>query len=156
MAFEINRKCPAICRLSPFVLAVLERIFLLMGNTLKSEDINGIDCVAIGGGTGLATLLSGLKRHVGPQMSGNHRIESLSAIVAVSDDGGSSGRLRDELQMPPPGDIRNCMVALSEDSNLLSRLFQHRFGGIGDPGGHNFETFSLPHFQRLPAILPKR
>jgi uncharacterized cofD-like protein len=67
----------------------------------------------------------------------------LSAIVAVTDDGGSSGRLRDELQMPPPGDIRNCMVALSEDSNLLSRLFRHRFRGIGDLGGHNFGNLFL-------------
>lgn len=114
-----------------------------MGNTLQSEDIVGIDCVAIGGGTGLATLLSGLKRHVGPQSTENYRIEHLAAIVAVSDDGGSSGRLRDELQIPPPGDIRNCMVALSEDSNLLSKLFQHRFGGMGDLGGHNFGNLFL-------------
>ena len=75
--------------------------------------------VAIGGGTGLSTLLAGLKRFVGEQ-SEEVGIESLSAIVTVSDDGGSSGRLRDELQMLPPGDIRNCMIALSEDSNLLS------------------------------------
>lgn len=101
-----------------------------------------INCVAIGGGTGLATLLSGLKRFVGTAAS-SPEISGLSAIVAVSDDGGSSGRLRDELQMPPPGDIRNCMVALSEDSNLLSRLFQHRFRGIGDLGGHNFGNLFL-------------
>ncbi len=97
--------------------------------------------MAIGGGTGLATLLSGLKPYVGVEALGS--ISHLSAIVAVSDDGGSSGRLRDELQMPPPGDIRNCMVALSEDSNLLSRLFQHRFRGIGDLGGHNFGNLFL-------------
>lgn len=101
-----------------------------------------INCVAIGGGTGLATLLSGLKRFVGTAAS-SPEISGLSAIVAVSDDGGSSGRLRDELQMPPPGDIRNCMVALSEDSNLLSRLFRHRFRGIGDLGGHNFGNLFL-------------
>lgn len=89
----------------------------------------------------MATLLSGLKGFVGS--GGERRIADLSAIVAVSDDGGSSGRLRDELQMPPPGDIRNCMVALSEDSNLLSKLFQHRFGGIGDLGGHNFGNLFL-------------
>lgn len=100
--------------------------------------------MAIGGGTGLATLLSGLKKFVG-KGGGHcaHDISNLSAIVAVSDDGGSSGRLRDELQMPPPGDIRNCMVALSEDSNLLSQLFRHRFGGIGDLGGHNFGNLFL-------------
>ncbi|MGD9561682.1 MAG: uridine diphosphate-N-acetylglucosamine-binding protein YvcK [Pyrinomonadaceae bacterium] len=101
----------------------------------------GINCVAIGGGTGLATLLSGLKGFIGDD--GPVSVSQLSAIVAVSDDGGSSGRLRDELQMPPPGDIRNCMVALSEDSNLLSRLFQHRFRGIGDLGGHSFGNLFL-------------
>ena len=89
-----------------------------------------LSLVAIGGGTGLATLLSGLKRFVGTE------IADLAAIVAVSDDGGSSGRLRDELQMPPPGDIRNCMVALSEDSNLLAELFRHRFSGEGNLAGH--------------------
>ena len=98
--------------------------------------------VAIGGGTGLSTLLAGLKRFVGEQ-SEEVGIESLSAIVTVSDDGGSSGRLRDELQMLPPGDIRNCMIALSEDSNLLSRLFRYRFGGAGDLAGHSFGNLFL-------------
>lgn len=101
-----------------------------------------MNVVAIGGGTGLATLLSGLKVFVGTTKH-SPSIASLSAIVAVSDDGGSSGRLRDELQMPPPGDIRNCMVALSEDSTLLSRLFQHRFRGIGGLGGHSFGNLFL-------------
>jgi uncharacterized cofD-like protein len=102
----------------------------------------GSNVVAIGGGTGLSTLLSGLKRFVrigGP----SPRIRSLSAIVAVTDDGGSSGRLRDELNMLPPGDIRNCMVALSEDSLLLSRLFRHRFSGEGVFGGHSFGNIFL-------------
>ena len=96
-------------------------------------ETDGLDLVAIGGGTGLSTLLSGLKKYVGTAVDGPS-IERLSAIVAVSDDGGSSGRLRDEFQMPPPGDIRNCMVALSEDSHLLSKLFRYRFSGEGDPG----------------------
>lgn len=100
-------------------------------------DKRGLNCVAIGGGNGLSTLLLGLKEHVGA------RIEELAAIVAVSDDGGSSGRLRDELQMPPPGDIRNCMVALSEDSLLLSKLFKFRFGGDGQLGGHSFGNLFL-------------
>src|SRR4029079_8711899 len=65
------------------------------------------------------------------------------AIVTVSDDGGSSGRLRDEFQMLPPGDIRNCMVALSEDSSLLSKLFQYRFAGKGELGGHSFGNIFL-------------
>lgn len=103
----------------------------------------GSKVVAIGGGTGLATLLSGLKNFVGEHLDGERLIESLSAIVAVSDDGGSSGRLRDELKMPPPGDIRNCMVALSEDSHLLSKLFRHRFSGEGELSGHNFGNLFL-------------
>jgi uncharacterized cofD-like protein len=101
-----------------------------------------VKVVAIGGGNGLATLLSGLKKYV---KAGDQPIAigDLSAIVAVSDDGGSSGRLRDEFSMPPPGDIRNCMVALSEDSHLLSRLFRHRFSGAGDLGGHSFGNLFL-------------
>lgn len=110
---------------------------------MKNNRKEKINCVAIGGGTGLATLLSGLKNYVGADADSEYSITNLSGIVAVSDDGGSSGRLRDELQMPPPGDIRNCMVALSEDSNLLSRLFQHRFRGIGDLGGHSFGNLFL-------------
>ena len=98
--------------------------------------------VAIGGGTGLSTLLAGLKQLVGKRGHGLW-IESLSAIVTVSDDGGSSGRLREELQMLPPGDIRNCMIALSEDSSLLSRLFRHRFRGSGELGGHSFGNLFL-------------
>jgi uncharacterized cofD-like protein len=98
--------------------------------------------VALGGGTGLSTLLAGLKQLVGKSDS-HIWIDSLSAIVTVSDDGGSSGRLRDELQMLPPGDIRNCIVALSEDSSLLSRLFRHRFRGEGGLGGHSFGNLFL-------------
>ena len=99
--------------------------------------------VAIGGGTGLSMLLGGLKKLVGPSVVSGGWLDSLAAIVAVSDDGGSSGRLRDQLQMLPPGDIRNCMVALSEDSTLLSRLFQYRFRGSGDIGGHSFGNLFL-------------
>ena len=102
----------------------------------------GQKLVAIGGGTGLSTLLAGLKRMVG-KTDDEMWIESLSAIVTVSDDGGSSGRLRDELQMLPPGDIRNCMIALSEDSTLLSRLFRYRFRGDGELGGHSFGNLFL-------------
>jgi len=103
---------------------------------------HGLKLVAIGGGTGLSTLLAGLKRFV--NSGADHTwIESLSALVTVSDDGGSSGRLREELQMLPPGDIRNCMIALSEDSTLLARLFQYRFRGSGDLGGHSFGNLFL-------------
>ena len=114
-----------------------------MKNHLFSEQLKGLNVVAIGGGNGLSTLLSGLKRFVAAHDGEPFRLENLSAIVAVSDDGGSSGRLRDELQMPPPGDIRNCMVALSEDSHLLSKLFQHRFRGDGELGGHSFGNLFL-------------
>ena len=108
-----------------------------------SAEKSGLNLVALGGGTGLSTLLAGLKRLVGEREPGAYWIENLSAIVTVSDDGGSSGRLRDELQMLPPGDIRNCMIALSEDSTLLSRLFRYRFRGTGELGGHSFGNLFL-------------
>ena len=109
----------------------------------RSSKDRGLNLVAIGGGTGLSTLLAGLKRKVGRQETDNAWIQNLAAIVTVSDDGGSSGRLREELQMLPPGDIRNCMIALSEDSTLLSRLFKHRFRGEGALGGHSFGNLFL-------------
>ena len=110
---------------------------------MQNPDANGsLKLVAIGGGTGLSTLLGGLKRFVGERADGLW-LDSLSAIVTVSDDGGSSGRLRDELQILPPGDIRNCMIALSEDSTLLSRLFRYRFRGSGDLAGHSFGNLFL-------------
>jgi uncharacterized cofD-like protein len=105
------------------------------------EETSSLNLVALGGGTGLSTLLAGLKRLVGERQS--DFLRNLAAIVTVSDDGGSSGRLREELQMLPPGDIRNCMIALSEDSTLLSRLFRHRFRGSGELGGHSFGNLFL-------------
>jgi uncharacterized cofD-like protein len=108
-----------------------------------SEHNRGLNLVALGGGTGLSTLLAGLKCLVGDRPSDALWIANLSAVVTVSDDGGSSGRLREELQMLPPGDIRNCMIALSEDSNLLSRLFRYRFRGKGELGGHSFGNLFL-------------
>ena len=88
----------------------------------------GPKIVAIGGGTGLSTLLRGLKKSTG----------NLTAIVSVADDGGSSGRLRQSLGLPPPGDIRACLAALSNDENLLTQLFQYRFSEGDDLGGHSF------------------
>jgi uncharacterized cofD-like protein len=108
-----------------------------------SEENRGLNLVALGGGTGLSTLLGGLKCLVGDHSSDDLWISNLSAVVTVSDDGGSSGRLREELQMLPPGDIRNCMIALSEDSTLLSRLFRYRFRGQGELGGHSFGNLFL-------------
>lgn len=97
--------------------------------------------VAIGGGTGLSTLLRGLRRHVavpGQESPEGEAIGDLAAVVTVTDDGGSSGRLRQDFNMLPPGDLRNCMVALSEEEDLLTQLFGHRFRGGDALKGHNF------------------
>ena len=102
--------------------------------------------VAIGGGTGLSTLLKGLKQYVlTPALaaSGENAIRDLCGVVTVTDDGGSSGRLRREFNMLPPGDVRNCIVALSEDEALLSRLFQHRFKQGSGLEGHSFGNLFL-------------
>jgi uncharacterized cofD-like protein len=109
--------------------------------------------VSMGGGNGLSALLRGLKRYakVGPGAV------EITAVVTVTDDGGSSGRLRREFDVLPPGDIRNCMVALSEDEALLSRLFQYRFtngtsGGTGREsalGGHSFGNLFLTAMSHL-------
>ncbi|MGA2966841.1 MAG: gluconeogenesis factor YvcK family protein [Terriglobales bacterium] len=102
--------------------------------------------VAIGGGTGLSRLLKGLKRYVTTAdlaPSGQPTIRELSGVVTVSDDGGSSGRLRKEFNMLPPGDVRNCIVALSEDEALMSRLFQHRFQKGSGLEGHSFGNLFL-------------
>jgi len=102
--------------------------------------------VAIGGGTGLSTLLKGLKRYVlTPALAatGQSAISELCGVVTVSDDGGSSGRLRKEFNMLPPGDVRNCIVALSEDEALLARLFQHRFQKGSGLEGHSFGNLFL-------------
>jgi uncharacterized cofD-like protein len=107
---------------------------------------NGIRVVAIGGGTGLSTLLKGLKQYTvraGEVPPEGQFISDLTAVVTVSDDGGSSGRLRRELGMLPPGDVRNCLVAVSEDESLLSKLFQYRFSSSGDLEGHNFGNLFL-------------
>jgi uncharacterized cofD-like protein len=88
----------------------------------------GPKVVLIGGGTGLSVALRGLKEHT----------SNLTAIVTVADDGGSSGRLRRDLGVPPPGDLRNCMVALSEAEPLLEKLFQYRFREKSELEGHSF------------------
>jgi uncharacterized cofD-like protein len=82
----------------------------------------------IGGGTGLSVLLRGIKSVT----------SNITAIVTVADDGGSSGRIRQDLGMIPPGDLRNCLVALADTEPLMEKLFQHRFGGEGGLAGHNF------------------
>lgn len=124
---------------------------------------NPLKLVAIGGGTGLSTLLAGLKHYLqadplmmqasaGPQPARNsspvslnqsHSLSSLTAIVTVTDDGKSSGRLRGEFGVLPPGDIRNCLVALASESRLMTRLFKHRFRGDGALGGHSLGNLML-------------
>ncbi|HEY3972147.1 MAG TPA: gluconeogenesis factor YvcK family protein [Candidatus Sulfotelmatobacter sp.] len=122
----------------------------------------GLRVVAIGGGTGLSTLLKGLKRYVLSPVEtqppaeiearpGSPVIRDLCAVVTVSDDGGSSGRLRKELNMLPPGDIRNCIVALSEDEALLSRLFRHRFEKGSGLEGHSFGNLFLAALTSLTS-----
>jgi uncharacterized cofD-like protein len=103
--------------------------------------------VAIGGGTGLSSLLHGLKRYASP--GDGHPLIEITAIVTVTDDGGSSGRLRREFDVLPPGDIRNCMVALSEDEALLSRLFQYRFASGRGLKGHSFGNLFLTAMTHL-------
>ncbi len=114
---------------------------------LPAADKASLRVVAMGGGTGLSTLLRGFKRYV--PSPGNTQpecddrpclISHLSAIVTVTDDGGSSGRLRKDFNMLPPGDLRNCMVALSEDEHLIARLFRHRFRSGAGLEGHSFGT----------------
>jgi uncharacterized cofD-like protein len=108
--------------------------------------------VAIGGGTGLSVLLQGLKEYTRPRRGAPMDI---TAVVTVTDDGGSSGRLRREFDVLPPGDIRNCMVALSEDEALLSRLFQHRFqAGLGLKG-HSFGNLFLTALTQLMGDFPE-
>src|ERR1700676_470647 len=122
----------------------------------------GLRVVAIGGGTGLSILLKGLKHYVAPPVerfaatpypafSREITIGELCAVVTVSDDGGSSGRLRKELNMLPPGDIRSCIVALSEDEALLSRLFNHRFEKGSGLEGHSFGNLFLAALTSLTS-----
>jgi uncharacterized cofD-like protein len=118
-----------------------------------APNLRQLRVVAIGGGTGLSTLLRGFKRYTAAPLGATPLVDpackdtpclirELAAIVTVTDDGGSSGRLREDLKMLPPGDVRNCMVALSEDEHTLSRLFQHRFSH-GDLQGHSFGNLFL-------------
>ncbi len=88
----------------------------------------GFRIVTVGGGTGLSTLLHGLKEYT----------SNLTAVVTVADDGGSSGRLRQDFDVLPPGDIRNCLVALADEEHLMGRLFQFRFQGGSELSGHSF------------------
>ncbi len=99
----------------------------------RIELSRGIRVVVIGGGHGLSMLLRGLKT----------RTSNISAIVTVADDGGSSGRLREEMGIVAPGDLRNCLVALADKETVLEKLFQYRFGGEGELAGHSLGNLFL-------------
>jgi uncharacterized cofD-like protein len=101
--------------------------------------------VVIGGGHGIATVLRGLKEHT----------NNLTAIVSVADDGGSSGELRRSLGILPPGDIRNCLAALSDDEALLTQLFQYRFGGDTGLGGHTFGNLFITALTDITGSFEK-
>lgn len=105
----------------------------------------GPKIAAIGGGTGLSTLLSGLKEY-----SAN-----ISAIVTVADDGGSSGRLRQQFDILPPGDIRNCLVALADASTMMRDLFQYRFEEGSELAGHSFGNLFITVMTRLTGDFEK-
>ncbi|MBL8214362.1 MAG: YvcK family protein [Bryobacterales bacterium] len=115
--------------------------------------------LVVGGGTGLSSILAGLKCYARPELRREPHPDTfalpegmraeLTAVVTVTDDGGSSGRLRREFDVLPPGDIRNCMVALSEDATLLSRLFQYRFSSGEGLKGHSFGNLFLTVLTQL-------
>ncbi len=117
------------------------------------EDTSPLRVVAIGGGNGLSALLQGLKSYAKPSDAAQPMAD-ITAIVTVTDDGGSSGRLRREFDVLPPGDIRNCMVALSEDSALLSRLFQYRFKAGRGLKGHSFGNLFLMALTQVMGDFP--
>jgi uncharacterized cofD-like protein len=118
----------ALRRLYYAVLTVAARDPQASAPAVQARRRRGPRVVAIGGGTGLPNLLSGLKTYT----------DRLTAVVTVADDGGSSGRLRRDLNILPPGDLRNCLVALAETPPLMGRLFQHRFTQDGALSGHSF------------------
>jgi uncharacterized cofD-like protein len=107
----------------------------------------------MGGGTGLSALLQGLKQYTKAADPDEPSLD-ITAIVTVTDDGGSSGRLRREFDVLAPGDIRNCMVALSEDSALLSRLFQYRFSTGRGLKGHSFGNLFLMALTHVMGDFP--
>ena len=119
--------------------------FLVDALRVKSKLNRGPNIVAIGGGTGLSTLLKGLKNYS----------SNITAIVTVSDDGGSSGILRKKLGVQPPGDIRNCLAALSNEEPILTRLFQYRFSGGSGLDGHSFGNLFLSALTTITGSLEK-
>ena len=111
----------------------------------KKQLSRGARIVAVGGGTGLSILLSGLKNYS----------SNISAVVTVADNGGSSGRLRQQFDVLPPGDIRNCLVALADAPTLMRDLFQFRFDGNSEFAGHSFGNLFLTVMTRLTGDFEK-
>jgi len=105
----------------------------------------GVKLVVIGGGTGLSTLLHGLKEYT----------SNITAIVTVADDGGSSGRLRQDYDVLPPGDIRNCLVALADAEPLMGKLFQFRFGEGSALSGHSFGNLFITAMSKVTGDFDK-
>ncbi|HWE53428.1 MAG TPA: uridine diphosphate-N-acetylglucosamine-binding protein YvcK [Bryobacteraceae bacterium] len=116
--------------------------------------IEPLRVVSIGGGTGLSSLLNGLKKYT-KYTGEKYPLVDITAIVTVTDDGGSSGRLRREFDVLPPGDIRNCMVALSEDEALLSQLFRYRFKAGHGLKGHSFGNLFLTALTEITGDFPE-
>ncbi len=115
--------------------------------------------VSIGGGTGQPVVLQGLKRHLfsseGSDPTDLPATERLTAVVTMTDDGGSSGRLRSELNALPPGDIRNCLAALSPNEGLMTRLLQYRFDGNSDLSQHSIGNLVLTALSQLQESFVK-
>lgn len=129
-------------------MSTLTRVSVAQSSALKAP----LRIVSIGGGTGLSTVLSGLKKYApgpGTLPEPGKPILDLAAVVTVSDDGGSSGRLRREFDTLPPGDIRNCMTALSQDEHLLSQLFRYRFSSGRGLKGHSFGNLFLTALHQI-------
>jgi uncharacterized cofD-like protein len=123
----------------------------------RSSSLRPVRVVALGGGTGLSAVLRGLKEHIAERgkQSPGRPIADLAAVVTVTDDGGSSGRLRREYRVLPPGDIRNCMVALSKDEHLLGKLFQYRFPAGRGLAGHSFGNLFLTALTNITGDFPR-
>ena len=123
----------------------------------SQQRVQPVRIVALGGGTGLSTVLRGLKQHVarGKKEQSQRPIADLAAVVTVTDDGGSSGRLRRDYRVLPPGDIRNCMVALSKDEHLLGQLFQYRFPAGRGLAGHSFGNLFLTALTNVTGDFPE-
>ena len=111
----------------------------------KKHLVRGLKIATVGGGTGLSTLLQGLKQHT----------SNLTAIVTVADEGGSSGKLRQDFDILPPGDIRNCLVALADTSPLMEELFQYRFDKESAFSGHSFGNIFILALSRVTQGFEK-